>query len=73
MNLTLILMLSQIVLSLVIIVLVLFQSKGKGLSPAISGVGMYRTKRGLEKLIFILTIVFSVALVINSIAFFVLK
>ncbi len=73
MNLTLILMSVQITISFVIVVLVLFQSKGRGLSPVISGVGMYRTKRGLEKLIFILTIVFSIALVINSIAFFVLK
>ena len=52
------------VLSVVIIGLILLQPKGVGLSRSFSGFGgFYRSKRGLEKLIFVLTIVFSVAFV----------
>jgi len=59
----------QIITAVSLVVLVLIQSKGKGLSSTLSGsIGFYRSRRGLEKVIFIATIVFSVALVANSIA-----
>lgn len=48
----------QIGLSVILIVLILIQSKGSGLSGVFGGEGnVYRTKRGAEKVIFIVTIV----------------
>ena len=49
----------QIGLSVVVIILILVQSKGSGLSGVFGGEGnVYQTKRGAEKVIFIATIVF---------------
>lgn len=57
----------QIVLAILITILILLQSQGKGLSGALGDVGgFYRTRRGLEKFIFVLTIALSVLFVINS-------
>lgn len=50
--------LAQIAVSLIFIALILIQSKGMGLSGLIETGGFYRSKRGLEKIIFILTIIF---------------
>jgi preprotein translocase subunit SecG len=48
----------QIALSIILIFLILIQSKGSGLSGVFGGEGnVYRTKRGAEKVIFIATIV----------------
>ena len=48
----------QIGLSIVLILLILMQSKGSGLSGVFGGEGnVYRTKRGAEKIIFVATIV----------------
>lgn len=48
----------QIGLSVVLILLILIQSKGAGLSGVFGGEGnVYRTKRGAEKIIFIATII----------------
>lgn len=59
---------AQLVLAGLIMFLVLIQSKGLGLSNSLSGVGgFYRTRRGIEKLVFILTIVFGVLFIINSV------
>lgn len=53
---------AQIVLSVLVIGLILIQSKGTGLSGVFGGEGnVFRTKRGAERIIFIVTIV-SVAL-----------
>ncbi|HLB51444.1 preprotein translocase subunit SecG [candidate division WWE3 bacterium RIFCSPHIGHO2_12_FULL_38_15] len=58
---------SQIVISALIILVILIQSKGKGLFSAFTGsIGFYRSRRGLEKVIFILTIVLGLMLIINS-------
>lgn len=58
---------AQLVLTGMIVFLVLIQSKGAGLSSSFSGVGgFYRTRRGIEKLIFVLTIVLGVLFVLNS-------
>lgn len=52
---------TQIVLSVVLIALIMVQSKGTGLSSVFGGEGnVYRTKRGAEKIIFIVTIVVAV-------------
>jgi preprotein translocase subunit SecG len=57
----------QLVLASVLTFFVLIQSKGTGLSSAFGGMaGHYRTKRGVERLIFALTIVFAALFVINS-------
>ena len=58
---------SQIVISALIMLVILIQSKGKGLFSAFTGsIGFYRSRRGLEKVIFILTIVLGLMLIINS-------
>lgn len=52
---------AQIVLSVFLIVLILIQSKGVGLGGVFGGDGnIYRTKRGAERVIFIVTIVVAV-------------
>lgn len=59
----------QIVSAVILIVLVLLQSRGVGLGSAFGGEGnVYRTKRGLEKNIFIATIIFSVIFLASSLA-----
>lgn len=59
---------AQLILAGFIMLLVLIQSKGLGLSNSLSGVGgFYRTRRGIEKLVFILTIFFGALFVVNSV------
>jgi len=59
----------QIISGLILIVLILLQSRGVGLGSAFGGEGnVYRTKRGLEKNIFIATIIFSVIFLASSLA-----
>lgn len=59
----------QIIICLILVLLVLVQSKGKGLYSGVgSAFSVYRSRRGVEKLIFILTIVFTILLVANSLA-----
>jgi preprotein translocase subunit SecG len=61
MNITLILNIAQIVVSLMLITAVLLQQRGVGLSATFGGEGnIYRTKRGIEKVLFIGTIVLSI-------------
>lgn len=58
-----ILIIIQVVCAVIMIVLVLLQNRGGGLSGIFGGSdagNVYRTKRGLEKNIFILTIIFSI-------------
>ncbi len=74
MNLILGLKILQIVLSLIIVPLVLVQSKGGGLSASFgNSISLYRSKRGVEKIIFASTIVFSILFVLNSVLLIVLK
>ncbi|MCD6085535.1 preprotein translocase subunit SecG [bacterium] len=53
----------HIFVSILLIVLILFQEQGSGLSSAIGGSEFYATKRGLEKKIFYLTVIFGVLFV----------
>lgn len=56
----LILNIIQIVISILLIVAILLQQRGGGLSPVFGGEGgAYRTRRGLERGLFISTIVLS--------------
>jgi preprotein translocase subunit SecG len=67
MNLFIISQVAQIIVAVTLILLTLIQSKGAGLSSAVSGgIGFYRSRRGIEKAVFILTIVCGVLLVTNS-------
>ncbi len=57
----------QIILCVVLVVLVLIQSKSSGLSPSLkSSFSMYRSLRGVEKIVFFLTVVSGFLLVVNS-------
>jgi preprotein translocase subunit SecG len=61
------LQLIQIVLSITIVGLVLMQSKGSGLGSAFGGVGgVYRTKRGVEKILHQATIGVSIVFCLIS-------
>ncbi len=54
---------AQVVSAVLLIVLVLLQNRGGGLSGVFGGsevMGDYRTKRGMEKNIFVLTVIFSI-------------
>ncbi|MBI5044357.1 MAG: preprotein translocase subunit SecG [Candidatus Levybacteria bacterium] len=63
-----ILQLFQIVVSVLLIICVLLQSQGGGISPVFGGGGeMYRSKRNIEKFLFIGTAVLAGLLVISSI------
>lgn len=58
----------QMVLGIILIGLVLLQSKGTGLGSAFGGdMGFYRTKRGFEKLLFNATIVVVALFIVTSI------
>ena len=63
----------QIILGLSLSISILMQSKGVGLGRAWGGSGMaYHSKRGVEKLVFRLTIALAIAFFINSILILVL-
>ena len=51
----------QLILAVILICLVLLQQRGSGLGLAFGGEGnVYRSRRGIEKLFFILTIIVSI-------------
>ena len=61
----------QLVLAILLIVLILLQNRGGGLGSVFGGgetSNAFRTKRGLEKKIFYLTIIFSILFLGISIA-----
>ncbi len=58
----------QVILGLCLISLILIQSKGIGLSGPFAGTfGTYSTKRGVEKVVFELTILVAVLFFLSSI------
>lgn len=63
-----ILSVTQLIIALVLIVLILLQERSSGLSGVFGGgeSSFYQTRRGLEKIIFISTIVLITAFVILS-------
>ncbi len=64
----------QIISAVCLIGSVLLQQRGVGLGSAFGGEGaMYRTKRGIEKGIFIATIVFAVLFFTSALAGVILK
>ncbi|HAZ29878.1 TPA: preprotein translocase subunit SecG [candidate division WWE3 bacterium] len=57
----------QIIIALILIALVMIQSKASGLSSSVAGsFGLYRSRRGVEKAVFILTILSGTAFVASS-------
>jgi len=59
----------QIIISALLIIVILLQQKGSGLGAAFGGENnVYRTKRGAEKILFILTIVFSILFLATALA-----
>lgn len=57
----------QIVLGILLVILILLQSKGAGIGSTFGGdMGFYGTKRGAEKLLFYLTIIVAAAFLIAS-------
>lgn len=59
----------QMVCAFLLILITLVQSNGKGLYSGVgSSIGFYRSRRGLEKAVFILTIALGILISTNSIA-----
>lgn len=59
----------QIVTSLLLVLFILIQGKGAGLEASWSGSGdIFRTKRGAEKIIFIISIVVALIFLLSSLA-----
>lgn len=64
----------QIAVSILLIVFILLQAKGTGLGSAWGGSGeMYRSKRGVEKIVYKLTIVFIILFAVLSLTLAVIK
>jgi protein translocase SecG subunit len=63
-----VLQITQIIFALLVVILVVLQSKGMGLSSMVSGsFGHYRSRRGAEKAVFFFTILGIIAFALNSI------
>ena len=57
----------EIVISLILVILITFQTQGNTLSESVSSAfSLNRTKRGAEKFIFYLTVVLIVGFIINT-------
>lgn len=64
----------QIILGIILITLILLQTKGTGLGSTFGGdLGFYGTKRGAEKMIFILTIIIATIFLLSLIIGVVLR
>lgn len=64
----------QIVVSILLVLTILSQEKGVGLSAAFGGGGeFYRSKRGIDKILFIFTVVLSALFILTSLAFIFVK
>ncbi|MDA1060535.1 MAG: preprotein translocase subunit SecG [bacterium] len=64
------LMVVQVILSIFLILAILMQQRGTGLSATFGGSGgFYTSKRGIEKFLSTATIVLTVLFLLNSIAF----
>ncbi len=58
----------HIIISVLLVSAILLQAKGVGLSAAFGGGGeVFRTKRGAEKIIFMMTIILAVLFALSSI------
>ncbi len=65
---------SQVVIAVLLMVAILMQNRGAGLGGVFGGSGgVYLTKRGLEKKLFITTIVLAVIFILLSLGIFFVK
>ncbi len=64
---------AQIVVAILLMVAILMQSRGAGLGGVFGGTGgVYLTKRGLEKKLFIATIILAAIFILLSLGVFIL-
>jgi protein translocase SecG subunit len=66
----------QIILSIILIGAILLQQSSAGVGGALGGGdsgGLYNTRRGFEKFLFILTIVIGIVFVISSLMIIIIK
>jgi preprotein translocase subunit SecG len=56
----------QIIISVIVIILIAFQTKGGGLGSAWGGKELYSSKRGVEKFLFYVTVGAATLFVISS-------
>lgn len=64
----------QIILGIILITLILLQTKGTGLGSTFGGdLGFYGTKRGAEKMIFTLTIIIAIIFLLSLIISVILR
>lgn len=69
-----VLVISQIVVSVLLIIAILSQEKGVGLSSTFGGGGeFFRSKRGIDKILFIATVVLASLFILLSLAFIFVK
>jgi protein translocase SecG subunit len=65
---------AQIIIAVVLMLAILLQNRGTGLGSAFGGGGgVYLTKRGVEKKLFIATIVLAVIFILLSLGVFLVK
>ncbi|MDP3770175.1 MAG: preprotein translocase subunit SecG [Candidatus Sungbacteria bacterium] len=58
---------TQIIVSLLLIIGILMQQRGGGLSSVFGGEGsVYRTRRGIEKTVFIATIILAILFLVTA-------
>lgn len=59
---------SQVIISILLIIVILLQNKGAALGSVFGGSGsVFLTKRGIEKKLFVLTIILAVLFFVNSV------
>jgi preprotein translocase subunit SecG len=74
MNLHFVLRISQMAIAAILIALILLQQRGGGLSEVFGGSGeFYGTRRGLEKVVFVLTIIFAGLFIASAIVGLVIR
>ncbi len=64
-----ILMTTQAIISILLALIILVQSKDEGLSATFSSGGVHATRRGAEKIIFRMTIVLAFLFMLNALLF----
>lgn len=59
----------QMIIAVLLVVAILLQQRGTGIGSAFGGeAGVYRSKRGAERILFIATIILSLLFAVNAIA-----
>ncbi|MBI4995212.1 preprotein translocase subunit SecG [Candidatus Peregrinibacteria bacterium] len=64
----------QVVISILLVLSILSQEKGSGLSATFGGGGeFYRSRRGIDKVLFVVTVILSALFILTSLAFIFVK